>query len=111
MSRDVYRWSTSTTIAPQGLYPRTFETDPWGPYCGFAPSAGGVRIILSLVGLSGFFTGMLSGLVALAAPEAAAGGGLIIGVSGCGALACACAITAETVEMANTKTVLVHTSA
>jgi hypothetical protein len=55
-----------------------------------------------LVGLSGFFTGMLSGLVALAAPEAAAGGGFTIGVSGCGATAWACTVAAKAIESKNT---------
>ncbi|MFP3566505.1 hypothetical protein [Paraburkholderia sp. SIMBA_030] len=68
-------------------------------------------MILSLVGLSGFFTGMLSGLVALAALEAAAGGGFTIGVSGCGATAWACAVAAKAVEITNTKVVPGATSA
>ncbi|HEV3423237.1 MAG TPA: hypothetical protein VG105_05510 [Paraburkholderia sp.] len=68
-------------------------------------------MILSLVGLSGFFTGMLSGLVALAAPEAAAGGGFTIGVSGCGATAWACAVAAKAVEIKSTKAVLGPASA
>jgi hypothetical protein len=63
-------------------------------------------MIFSLVGLPGVFTGMLSGLVALAAPEAAAGGGFTIGVCGCGATAWACAVTAKAVEITSTKAVL-----
>ncbi|WP_408505452.1 hypothetical protein [Paraburkholderia sediminicola] len=74
-------------------------------YFAFAALAGGLFMILSLVSLSGFFTGMLSGLVALAAPEAAAGGGFTIGVSGCGATAWACAVAVKAIEIKSTKAV------
>jgi hypothetical protein len=45
----------------------------------FASLAGSLRIIRSLVGFAGFFTGMLSGFVALAAPGAT--GGFAIGAA------------------------------
>jgi hypothetical protein len=52
----------------------------------FVALAGGLCDMSSLVGLRGFLTGMLSGFVALAAPDAAAGGGRTIGAPGaCGA--------------------------
>jgi hypothetical protein len=79
--------------------------DPGPAYFAFAALAGGLLMIFSLVGLSGVFTGMLSGLVALAAPEAAAGGGFTIGVCGCGVTAWACAVTTKAVEITSTKAV------
>jgi hypothetical protein len=55
-------------------------------YFAFVALAGGLCDMSSWVGSRGFLTGMLSGLAALAAPEAAAGGGLTIGAPGaCGA--------------------------
>jgi hypothetical protein len=51
-------------------------------YFALAALAGSLRIMRSLVGCWGFLTGMLSGLVALVAPEAAVGG-LTIGEAGC----------------------------
>jgi hypothetical protein len=55
-------------------------------YFAFVELAGGLCDMSSLVGLRGFLMGMLSGFVALAAPEAAAGGGITIGVPpACGA--------------------------
>jgi hypothetical protein len=55
-------------------------------YFALVELAGGRCDMSSLVGWRGFLTGMLSGLVALAAPDAAAGGGFTIGAPpGCGA--------------------------
>jgi F420-0:gamma-glutamyl ligase-like protein len=59
----------------------------------FASLAGWARIIWSSVGLLGFFTGMLSGLAALAAPEAIIGD-FAMGEGDCCATVWACAVTA-----------------
>jgi hypothetical protein len=74
-------------------------------YLAFVALAGGSCIILSLVGVRGFFMGMLSGLAALAVPDAAAGGGFTIGAPDCGATAWASTVSATPAEAASTKTV------
>ncbi|SIT50497.1 hypothetical protein BN2476_830068 [Paraburkholderia piptadeniae] len=70
-------------------------------YLAFVALAGGLCIILSLVGLRGFLTGMLSGLVALAVPDAAGGGRFTIGAPDSDAALCASAVAATPADAAS----------
>jgi hypothetical protein len=80
-------------------------------YLAFVALAGGLCIILSLVGLRGFLTGMLSGLVALAVPDAAGGGGFTIGALDSDAGFCASAVAATPADAASKAAapILAHT--